>query len=59
MRIRAGYYMTRLIAECHDQSMRNQNCPGCFLLKKKWQNPYGDGKAGKMIVGICRDAASV
>jgi UDP-N-acetylglucosamine 2-epimerase (non-hydrolysing) len=25
-------------------------------VNKDWQNPYGDGKAGERIVGICRDA---
>ncbi|MDO8872368.1 MAG: hypothetical protein Q7V05_06520 [Methanoregula sp.] len=30
-----------------------------LFVKKEWQNPYGDGKAGERIVSICRDAASI
>lgn len=26
-------------------------------LKKEWENPYGDGKAGERIVSICREVA--
>jgi UDP-N-acetylglucosamine 2-epimerase len=29
-----------------------------LFVKKEWQNPYGDGKAGVRIVSICCGATS-
>lgn len=55
IKIRTGYCLTRLIAECHDQAMTDQNYPGCIFVEKEWQNPYGDMKARERIVEMCRD----